>query len=516
MTNAIYPDAIILACWPTEDPLLRQFEADAALMPMGDKPMLQRVLEKLVDLGCRRIAVVHGNRPQEGEALLGGGERWGCHISHHYAAQGNKPLRRLARLAPPDDRNCVLAPAHTVALAGLALTRPGVACSLQDGKLQWTGWAVLPGKAMRWLAETAQTGRDLGHRVMTGLDPSVNELVVTTTISTATVAATLDSLPRLFQRSLSAQPLGAESIGRRAHSEGVWIGNGSRVHPSARLRPPVYIGQNVLVAEHAEIGPNATIGDGCIVDSASHIEDSVLLPNTYVGRKLEVTRSLLAGNHLLNFRLGVAVRIADPEFVRDIDRGDQGSHRAPPTQRALAAMLWLALAPLGCVLRRRPVGSADPAPASIGIPRPVAGAYSASSVRFSTTHEDVLQAREGAWIRHFRATFLPGLADAISGKVALFGLQPRTAAEILSLPYYWQRLYRRAPIGLVSENLLQGREGASAEMRYAGDALCAESMPLSRVLRLLWRYGARVMAEAFTAKPMYPGTSGNKASQPAP
>ena len=50
-------DAIILACWATEDPLLRQLETDAALIPLGDKPMLQRVLEKLVDLGCRRIAV---------------------------------------------------------------------------------------------------------------------------------------------------------------------------------------------------------------------------------------------------------------------------------------------------------------------------------------------------------------------------------------------------------------------------------------------------------------------------
>ena len=509
MSGTTSPDAIVLACWPAEDQLLAQLEPDSALMPMGDKPMLQRVLEQLVNLGCKRIAVVHGHRPQEAEDLLGDGQRWGCSISHHYAAEGSRPLRLLAQLAPADGRSCVLARADTLALDGLDLGKTCVAGSQESGQLRWTGWAILAGKAMRWLAETAHDSRDLGHRVMTGLDPATHPLLLTTTISSASVAATLYSLPRLFERSP-----GAQGISRRPHSEGVWIGNGSRVHPSARLLPPVFIGQNVLVAENARIGPCTTIGDSCIVDAGSQVEHSVLLANTYVGRKLEAKHAVLSGNTLINSTLGVAVRISDPEFLRNVENNNHGRRFVSRTQRVLAAMLWLALTPVAAALRLRSRGSADFTPGSIGVPCAVVGAYRSSSVRFAMTHEALQAGREDAWTRHFLATFQPGLVDVIAGKVALIGLQPRSVAEIVSLPYYWQRLYRRTPTGLMSEALLLCPEGAPAASGYAADALGTGPMPLSRILRLLHRYAARVMTGVLAATPVHhPGTPRNAASQ---
>ena len=515
MTNAAFPDAIILACWPSEDPLLKLLDADRTLISMGDKPMLQRVLERLIDLGCMRIAVIHGNQREKSEELLGDGERWGCKITHHNVDQGSRPLRPLARLGGPraaaDDSNCMLATADTVALTELSLTRPSVACSLEAGELQWSGWAVLPGKAIRSLAETAQNRRDLGRRIVAALDLSESRQLITTTISTASVAATLDSLPRLF-----ALPPGAQGISRRARAEGVWIGNGSRVHPSARLRPPVFIGQNVLVAENAEVGPNAMVGDGCIIDIGSRIEGSMLLPDTYVGQKLEVARSMLAGNQLVNARLGVAVRIPDPEFLRDIKRSGQSGHRVSLTQRALAAILWLVLVPLGVLRWLKLGGGTRRAPVSIGIPGPIPGVFRECDVRLAMTHEDVQRARQGAWHRHFFSTFLPGLADVVAGKVALVGLQPRSARDILSLPYYWQRLYGKAPIGLVSEALLHGSGSATFATSRAAAPFAAGRLPLLRVVRVLGRYAVRVMTEVFTSKPRDTGTSRKTASHSSP
>ena len=37
---------------------------------LGDKPMLQRVIEQLIAFGCRNITLLHGDRPQ---AEFGGG-----------------------------------------------------------------------------------------------------------------------------------------------------------------------------------------------------------------------------------------------------------------------------------------------------------------------------------------------------------------------------------------------------------------------------------------------------------
>ena len=498
MKTTAHHDAILLACWAPADPLLHQLETDPALIALGDKPMLQRVLEKLVDLGCRRIAVVHGNQPQQAEALLGGGERWGCRISHHYAAEGSTPLRLLARLAPADDQNCVLAPADAVALTRLDRTEISAAYTLQSGQLRWSGWAVLPAETIRAIAKAVQNRGDLEA----ALHLSQDRLVTTTTISTSSIAATLDSLPLLFDRSP-----GTEGISQRPRSNGVWIGNGSRVHPRARLRAPVFVGKNVLIAENAEVGPNATIGDGCIIDAGSKIEGSVLLPRTYVGKNLDVSRSMLSGSTVVNARLGVALQIPDAEFLRNTDRREQGSPRSALTQRALAAILWFFLAPLGVIWRLRSSAGPDWAAATIGVPCAVAGAYRFSKVRFAMSHEGILAATEGAWVRHVLATFIPGLRDVISGRVALVGLQPRSVQEILSLPYYWQRLYRTTPAGLVGEALLQGAEDASPEMGYAGDALSAGPMPLSRILHLLRRYAARVLSEMRARKPNHSETS---------
>lgn len=510
MTDAAHIQAVILACWTPADPLLRQFETDPALMHLGDKPVLQRVLEKLVGMGCRRIAIVHGDRPRQAEALLGDGERWGCEITHQYAAAGDKPLQLLERLAPRGAAGCVLAPADTLALADFDMGEQSVACTLEAGALRWSGWAVLAGDALRSLAVSASDANDLAAQVMASLRATGRAPLITATLSTASAAAALASLPRLFH--LSPSPTG---ISRRPWLEDIWIGNGSRVHPSARLHAPVYIGSNVLVGENAEIGPDTAIGDGCIIDARSRIERSMLLPDSYVGRKLELADALVGGNRLINARLGVALHIPDPGFLREVYRGDRVELRASLTQRVLAAALWMALSPAAAILRGRLYRARERAPAAIGVPAPVAGTHRSVPVRFALSHEDVYAGVQGAWTGHFFATFLPGLRDAAAGAVALVGPQPRSAEEIDSLPYYWQRLYRLAPSGLLGEALLQGREGAAAEMRYASDALGTVPMSLAQVLRMLWRYGARVASEISGRRTIRPAPTGDTRSPTA-
>ena len=492
-------NAIILACWAPADPLLRQLETDPAMVCVADKPMLQRVVERLVGLGCREIDVVHGDRPRSAQDFLGDGTRWGCRIQHHYAADGEQPLQRLGRLVRNADAHYVLAQANTIPLGDIDTDRPCVVYSLDGGEMRWTGWAVLSGKQISALADAVGDAEDLRRLVTdrSGSDCSdsrANEVLVTSCVSTTSVAAALGSLPVLF-----AHSPGPHGIGRRAQQKDLWIGNRSRIHPAARLHPPVFIGNSVLVEENAEIGPNVIIGDGCVIDAGSRVEESLLLPGTYVGRQLEVRHSLLAGNHLVNFRLGVALRIADRELLRSIHESAPrvGS---PWTQRMTALLLWLALAPLEYMFRQRPFQNATPATNSIGTPAGNSPAFRPSPVHFRMTHEDVHDGLAGAWSRHFLSTFLPGLKDAVAGRVALVGLQPRTVREIALLPEYWQRLHRNAPAGLIGEALLLDREGASAEMRFAGDALSAGPLPLSRVLGMLCSYATRVFADVLSRK----------------
>ena len=488
--------AIILACWPNEDPFLRQLETGSAMLPMADKPMLQRVLEKLTRLGCAHIAVIHGDEPQSAEALLGNGERWGCHITHHYAADGTKPLRQVAGLLRNPENICVLATADTLPIVDPDISMPFVACRNEGANLRWSGWAAFSGHQVRVLSRTVHTAADLESLVMAAAHSNPGLALMTPCISTSGVATALESMPILF-----AQTTGSGSIGRRPRKAGLWVGNSCHIHPSARLHMPVFIGNNVLIGENTEIGPNAMIGDGCVVDDGSLVSNSILLAGTYAGRGLEVKHSLLAGNHLVNSALGVSVRIADPGILRNIHRSRAHHPSRYYSQRLLGLMLWLILKPLEVLLRGRCRAGRIAATTTLGRYVGATQNFCPLKANFSTTHEDIYTGVAGAWTNHFLATFLPGLRDAVSGHVALVGLQPRTVEAILSLPEYWQRLYRNGLTGLIGESLLLGQEGASAEMRFAGDALSSGSLPFTRLLRVLGIYAGRIFAEVSSRKP---------------
>ncbi len=488
--------AIILACWPNEDSLLGQLETDPAMFPMAEKPMLQHVLEKLVRLGCTRVAVVHGDEPQSAQALLGDGQRWGCEITHHYAAAGPRPLQPLTGVITDQEQIYVLAATDTLPLSDPDISAAFVACQGDGKNLRWTGWAALPADRMRALAQTAASEADLCSLVMDAATSPANIVLTTACISSSSVASALKSLPILL-----AQTAATQTIGRRPRKPGLWIGNGSHIHPSARLHLPVFLGNNVLIGENTEIGPNAMIGDGCVVDQGSLVKNSILLAGTYAGGGLEVRHSLLAGNHLVNDALGVSVRIADPGILSSINRSKADHPAGNHSQRLLALLLWLMLTPLEILLRGRSPVSKSAAKATLARYAAATQRFGSFEARFSRTHEDIYAGVAGAWTKHFLTTFLPGLQDAVSGRVALVGLQPRTVDEIMSLPEYWQRLYRNGRAGLVGESLLLGLEGASVEMRFAGDALSSSPLRFTRLLRVLGIYGGRVFAEGLSRKP---------------
>jgi hypothetical protein len=72
------------------------------------------------------------------------------------------------------------------------------------------------------------------------------------------------------------------------------------LHPSARLVPPVFIGENSEVEAGARVGPNVVISSDCVIDRYSSLRNSVVLGSTYVGERKELDGALVA--HELVFR----------------------------------------------------------------------------------------------------------------------------------------------------------------------------------------------------------------------
>jgi NDP-sugar pyrophosphorylase family protein len=106
------------------------------------------------------------------------------------------------------------------------------------------------------------------------------------------------------------RPQGTES------RPGVWMDEGAQVHKDARIVAPVFIGRGARISEQCLITRCSSIESNCHIDYGTVVEDSSILPNSYVGIGLDLSHSIVDGNNLLNLERGVTLEIADPCVIR--------------------------------------------------------------------------------------------------------------------------------------------------------------------------------------------------------
>ena len=99
------------------------------------------------------------------------------------------------------------------------------------------------------------------------------------------------------------RPLGKEV------REQVWIGKGVSLADSAKILGPTYIGDRTVVRAGAVIGPFASIEHDCIVDCGTRVQESTVLPCTYIAPGLLIRHALLNAGHLEDLQRNVIANI---------------------------------------------------------------------------------------------------------------------------------------------------------------------------------------------------------------
>ena len=112
-----------------------------------------------------------------------------------------------------------------------------------------------------------------------------------------------------FQGRCAIRPRGREV------NPGVWIDDGARVHRSARIVAPAYIGRGTGVRASALITRFSNLERRCLVDYGTAIEDSSVLPYTHVGRGLNMAHAVVEGSRLVNLSRNVALTIRDANLI---------------------------------------------------------------------------------------------------------------------------------------------------------------------------------------------------------
>ncbi len=114
---------------------------------------------------------------------------------------------------------------------------------------------------------------------------------------------------------------------------GVWIGEGAHIHRGARILAPAFIGAHAKIRAAAVITRCSTLEHHAEVDCGTVVEDSNILPYTYVGAGLDVAHSIVGFRRLTNLRRNVEVEITDAKLVNTV------SSHAPLRALADAASL---------------------------------------------------------------------------------------------------------------------------------------------------------------------------------
>src|SRR5688572_9142723 len=240
---------------------------------------------------------------------------------------------------------------------------------------------------------------------------------------------------------LSAHDCSSTRIGLHEIQSGVFGNLRTRVHPTAKLIAPCWLGQDVYVGAGAVVGPRAVIEDRCVVRSGAESADSIVAPDTFVGGLTEIKSSLAFGNTLVNWQTGSSVNVPDPFLLRPLALPTLISPPIALLGRLMAAIAATLTAPLAFYVLCKCAFRGQPALRVMTGVRP--GTLSLSSGPQTFHYYEFTNVNR--WVRRW-----PQLWSIVRGDFCWVGNRPISLSKAARLNNDFERLWLDAPVGFFS------------------------------------------------------------------
>lgn len=174
-------------------------------------------------------------------------------------------------------------------------------------------------------------------------------------------------LRRLAQDSL-LQRCGIRPQGHEL-KPGVWVAEYARIHRTARVLAPAFVGAHAKLRAATVVTRCSTVEHHAEVDCGTVLEDTSILPFTYVGRGLDAAHAVAGFGRVAHLRRHGEIEIADARLLGSVTAS--ASWRMLKSAAALAAYLPVQ-AVQGLIRGGRPVntGADDAAPEPARLSRP--------------------------------------------------------------------------------------------------------------------------------------------------
>jgi hypothetical protein len=134
---------------------------------------------------------------------------------------------------------------------------------------------------------------------------------------------------------------------------GVWVAPRARIEKDARILAPAFIGWSVRIGSGAVVTRCTAVERCAQVDCGTVVENSTVLPYSYVGAGLDLSHSVAGIGQIANLRRDVTVAVTDEKLIGQVPCGTG--------QAWLRAAAGLLSAFPGRI-RRRLAGDAAPLP----------------------------------------------------------------------------------------------------------------------------------------------------------
>ncbi len=282
------------------------------MLPVVNRPILERVLERLVAAGLREAIVLTYHEPAKIRAALGNGDRFGMELRYFEAdrdhgtagavARGAR-LRRAERylvlsgdvLTDLDLGDLLAAHASHGRAVTIALTRV-------PNPLQF-GIVIIDGDGqVRHFLEKPTWGEVFSDTVNTGAYV-VEERALEQVPEHEAFDFSRDLFPRLLEAGVALhghvvsgywRDVGDPESYLAAHADFFdgtlrLVPPGSRVHAGGG---PVWLEEGASIEDGAEVRGTVVVGAGCRVHAGARLQDVVLGPGTVVGPRAEVRRTV--------------------------------------------------------------------------------------------------------------------------------------------------------------------------------------------------------------------------------
>lgn len=318
--------------WLTEGP-----ERSWALLPLGNRPLLEYWLEACVALGIREVRLVLGAAAEAVEHYAGDGSRWGIEIRYGFLKEGQAP-ERFVRRSPAAWADGLLLvtgacfPRRTGADAGGLAAGTTVCWSERDPGL---GFASADPEALKVFLDG---GAPPQGPEADGLGFQVVPVDSAETYYRLNMALVNGEITRYLAPGYSKE-------------EGAYVGYNVVIPPSCRMSAPVMVGNDCRFAPLSVVGPGAVIGSHVVVDTQAELKDCVVLDGTYIGRNVDITGKIVAGNVLIDPESGFSVALEDPLLLDATGSTRRiGEFLLTLTGKIPALLLWLLQLPWFVVL----------------------------------------------------------------------------------------------------------------------------------------------------------------------